>query len=76
MARLICRKSNEPNRPYSILMAAFVFRCPDTGRNVHGFVADDPKRDDDSFEPVPCLICSRTHLVNPQTGKVLGGKNE
>jgi len=49
----------------------FVFRCPDTGLNVQGFIADDPA-DDNMFEPVICTACTRTHLINPKTGKVLG----
>jgi hypothetical protein len=55
-------------------MAAFVYQCPTTGFKVQGFVADDPERerDDEDYEPVTCTICTRTHLINPKTGKVLG----
>lgn len=53
----------------------FVYQCPTTGYKVQGyvanFVADDPERDD-AYEPVTCTLCSRVHLVNPKTGKVLG----
>jgi hypothetical protein len=57
-------------------MPTFVYQCPTTGFKVQGFVedyvADDPARGEESFEPVTCTICTRIHLVNPKTGKVLG----
>ncbi len=53
-------------------MASFVYRCPNTGWRVHGFVTDDPSDGDYTFEPVTCTACTRVHLVNPATGKVLG----
>jgi hypothetical protein len=52
-------------------MAVFIFRCPSTGLNVQGFIADDPG-DDAAYELVTCTACTRIHLVNPKTGKVLG----
>jgi len=57
-------------------MAAFIFRCPHTGRNVQGWVADDPEVEDDAYESVICSACTRLHLVNPKTGKVLGEADE
>ena len=54
-------------------MAAFIYRCPVTGYNVQAFVADDPtKGAEDAFEPVTCTICAGVHLVNPNTGGLLG----
>jgi hypothetical protein len=53
-------------------MPGFLFRCPDTGLNVQGWVADDPTERDDTYEPVTCTACTRVHLVNPKTGKVIG----
>lgn len=54
-------------------MAPFIYRCPDTGLNVQGYVADDPtERGDADYETVLCIACTRMHLVNPATGKVLG----
>jgi hypothetical protein len=54
-------------------MAGFVFRCPNTGMNVQGWVADDPTEGEgDAYQSIACLICTRLHLVNPKTGKVLG----
>jgi hypothetical protein len=58
-------------------MPAFLFRCPNTGLNVQGWVADDPTRDDDErYETVTCLACCQSHLVSPKTGKVIGGGDE
>ena len=54
-------------------MPTIIFRCPDTGLKVQGWIADDPDIEDgESFEPVTCVACTRTHLVNPKNGKVLG----
>jgi hypothetical protein len=53
-------------------MPAFLFRCPVTGYNVQGFVADDDDDDDDTFHQYSCPACTRTHLVNPKTGKIVG----
>lgn len=52
-------------------MPTFVYRCPTTGLRVQGWIADDPT-DDEAFEAVTCLACTRVHLVNPKTGKVIG----
>jgi hypothetical protein len=58
-------------------MGTFVYRCPNTGLNVQGWVADDPtERADDAYEANACTICTRTHLVNPKTGKVLGADTD
>jgi hypothetical protein len=48
---------------------AFVYRCPKTGLNVQGFIADDPARAS-GYQPVTCLACTRIHLVDPRTAKV------
>jgi hypothetical protein len=52
-------------------MATFLYRCPNTGLKVQGWVADDPTKDED-FKPVTCTACARVHLVNPKSGKVAG----
>ena len=56
-------------------MPPVLYRCPSTGLNVQAWVADDPADvgDGDSYQPVTCLACTRLHLVNPTSGKVLGG---
>jgi len=56
-------------------MAGFAYRCPNTGLNVQGFIADDPG-DDGSYVPVTCIICTRVHLVDPRSGKVVGVDDE
>jgi hypothetical protein len=56
-------------------MAAFIYRCPATGYNVQGFVADDPAMGaEDAFRTVTCTVCGRVHLANPKTGRVVGDR--
>ena len=59
-------------------MATFLYRCPTTGRNVQGWLAEEVNSDngDNVYEAVPCLACNRHHVVNPSTGKVLGADND
>ena len=58
-------------------MPTFLYRCPNTGFNVQGWVADDPaENDDDGYEAVTCPVCRRVHMVNPKTGKLLGEDGE
>jgi hypothetical protein len=62
-------------------MAAFLYRCPNTGRQVQGWLADDPTDcpdgdNADTYQSLACLACTRVHLVNPETGKVLGADDE
>jgi DNA-directed RNA polymerase subunit RPC12/RpoP len=45
-------------------MGAFVYRCPNTGFRVQGWVEDD-----ESEDSVVCHACGRLHLVNPKTGE-------
>ena len=56
-------------------MATFLFHCPYTHALVHGYVADQV-RDDDVYETIKCTACTRTHLVNPKTGRVIGQADE
>jgi hypothetical protein len=53
-------------------MPAFIFRCPNTGKNVQGFTAEDVSDDADAYQTLTCLACRQVHLVNPANGKVLG----
>ena len=48
---------------------AFLYRCPNTGLNVQGFIADAPAKAS-GYQPVTCLACTRIHLVDPKTAKV------
>jgi hypothetical protein len=55
-------------------MAAVIYRCPTTGLNVQAWFADSPSDNDgETFEVLTCTACKQSHLVNPKTGKVLGG---
>ena len=58
-------------------MAPFLYRCPNTGQHVQGWVANDPTDlRDDAYETVICTACTRLHLVNPKTGRILGTDEE
>ncbi len=58
-------------------MAALIFRCPNTGQNVQGWLADDALDNGaDTFQSVTCAACTAVHLVNPKTGKTLGADDE
>jgi hypothetical protein len=40
---------------------------------VQGWLADDPTDgDDDAYVAITCKACKRVHMVNPETGKLLG----
>ncbi len=57
-------------------MPAFLYRCPNTGKIVQGFVADDPNEDVSDFEAIVCAACTALHWVSPKTGKVLGADED
>ena len=51
----------------------FLYRCPTTGHKVQAVVADVPAPDQtNTYDAVTCAVCSRVHLVNPNSGRVLG----
>jgi len=52
------------------MVVTFIYRCLRTGQQVQGRIADD-LTDDETYEPVTCTACGRTHLVNPKSGEVL-----
>ena len=56
-------------------MATFIYKCPTTGFNVQGWIADEGTHNDD-VRPITCLACQRVHLVNLKTRKVLGAVEE
>jgi hypothetical protein len=50
--------------------ARYVLRCARP-------LADDPSGDNDEvYKTVTCLACTRVHLINRSTGKVVGGDDE
>ena len=54
-------------------MAPIMFRCPATGLSVQGWLADDASvTEGEVYETVTCLACTRLHLINRATGRVLG----
>ena len=53
-------------------MAHFIFRCPETGLNVQHQVDDDPDIAENEYEGIMCPACTKMHLLNRKTGKVLG----
>jgi len=61
-----------PSRVTPPLMGTFLYRCPKTGFNIQGWVADAPA-EGGAYVSVACPLCNLVHLVNPQTGK---GPNE
>ena len=41
-------------------MPPFIYRCPNTGLNVQGWIADDPTEGNgETYQPFPCTICPR-----------------
>jgi hypothetical protein len=53
----------------------FLYRCPVTGHQVQGFIADNPtEKNGNVYEAFDCPICRRIHLVDPATGKVVGNE--
>jgi hypothetical protein len=54
-------------------MVEMVFTCPQTGLNVqHRLDSEDAP--DNAFVLVDCPACTRLHLINRKTGKLLGSK--
>jgi len=53
-----------------------LYICPRTGRTVQGLLAEEAynsvEPNKDRYEPVSCVACAETHLVNPVTGIVRG----
>ena len=63
--------------PQYVNMAKLIFRCVQTGMNVQVWLPDEPPTDRaDSYESVACPACTRLHLVNKTTGKILGDKEK
>jgi hypothetical protein len=59
-------------------MAAILFRCPTTGLQTQGWIAEelDERSDANEFVGVDCVACGAVHLVNPQTGELLGSRDK
>ncbi len=44
-------------------MATFLYRCPKTGFNIQGWVADD-QTGAKAVVPVDCPLCNTVHMVD------------
>jgi hypothetical protein len=62
--------------PVRATVTAFIYRCPNAGLNVQGWIADDPEKVEGFYEAVTCTACAAVHLVNPETGDVLGADGD
>lgn len=54
-------------------MTDVVFTCPQTGFNVRHRLDSDGAPDNE-FVSGACPACSRLHMINRKTGKLLGSK--
>ena len=62
---------------HRLLMATtYLYRCPNTAQTVQGWSAEEMTDEDISYQPVACLACAQTHLINLKTGKVLGANED
>jgi hypothetical protein len=76
-SRFALGQSAWPSVRIKCIMEVFLFRCPNTGLMVQGWVADDPPAsDDNTYESITCTACGRLHLINPKTRRVLGGSKD
>jgi len=54
-------------------MVRLIFRCTRTGMHVQIEMSEMAPTDHaDSYESVTCPACTRIHLINKTTGKILG----
>jgi hypothetical protein len=53
-------------------MASVIFRCPATSMNVQHWLDDDQDVPENEYEVITCLACTKLHLINRKTGKILG----
>jgi hypothetical protein len=53
-------------------MITVLYRCPDTGLNIRGWLADHGAANEgEVYEAMTSSVYARVHLVNPATGRVL-----
>jgi hypothetical protein len=57
-------------------MPPFLYRGPNTGYKVQGFIAEGVSDDSEDYRALTCLACQQVHYVSPTTGKVLGEEEE
>jgi hypothetical protein len=74
---LRAQRTQTSNAPFAAgaLSRALVFRCPFTAQRVQAW--DDPATDaSEQHIFVHCLACQRMHLVDRETGKVIGAGDD
>ena len=59
-----------------LMMANVIFRCPASDLNVQYQLDDDPDISDNEYEGIMCPGCTRMHLLNRKTGKLLDQNDE
>jgi len=42
--------------------------------NVQHWLVDDPDIPENEYEVITCAACTKLHLINRKTGKILGSK--
>jgi hypothetical protein len=59
-------------------MPAVLYKCPIMRQHVSAWVADDAgaTENDHIAEAVACAACSRIHMVNVKTGRVIGADDD
>ena len=57
-------------------MANIVFRCPTTKEFFQHWVDEESFGRKDSYLPLTCPACGKTHFVNRRTAKLLGHEDE
>jgi len=59
-------------------MRNLMFRCPTTGLDLQGFIAEDmtAAKTVSVWFSMKSTACARFHFVHPVTGKVLGSNDE
>ncbi|PSO13966.1 hypothetical protein C7G42_33655 [Bradyrhizobium sp. MOS003] len=56
----------------SVMDRHIVFRCPQTGMNVQHRLSEEPG--DRTHVSVSCPACTRLHLIDRASGKLLGDR--
>ena len=58
-------------------MKTLHYRCPITGKSVHGHLeVEEGTVDDSAHKQLRCSSCGRVHLINPTTGRLLFDADE
>jgi len=59
------------------MTSTFLYRCPNTSQTVQRWSTDEvTDNDDDIYQSLACVACTRVNLVNLTTGEVLGEEED